>query len=47
MLISRPMYGVQPQDVHPFWQLLLQQLRHHEVSGISEQLVWLSDLLQH
>ncbi|CNH25491.1 ABC-type phosphate/phosphonate transport system%2Cperiplasmic component [Yersinia intermedia] len=59
MLISLPMYGVDPQDVLPFWQLLSQQLRRYGaigiddvigiggVAGISDQLVWPTDLLQH
>ena len=59
MLISLPMYGVAPQDVLPFWQLLSQQLRRYGVigiddvigidgvAGISDQLVWPTDLLQH
>ncbi|AIN17782.1 ABC transporter, phosphonate, periplasmic substrate-binding family protein [Yersinia rochesterensis] len=47
-MISLPMYGVRPeQDVRPFWQLLSQQLRRHGVSGVSEQLLWPLDLLQH
>ncbi|WP_174848410.1 phosphate/phosphite/phosphonate ABC transporter substrate-binding protein [Yersinia artesiana] len=42
------MYGVRPQqDVQPFWQLLLQQLRKHGVTAVPEQLCWPSDLLQH
>lgn len=47
MLISLPMYGIQPQDVQPFWQRLSQQLRYYGVAGVSEQLAWPSDLLQH
>ncbi|CNI45329.1 ABC-type phosphate/phosphonate transport system%2Cperiplasmic component [Yersinia enterocolitica] len=47
MLISLPMYGVQPQDVQFFGQLLLQQLHRHGVTTPDQQLVWPSDLLRH
>ncbi len=47
MLVSLPMYGIHPQDVQPFWQRLSCQLRHHGVTGVEEQLIWPSDLLQH
>ncbi|MDN0123578.1 PhnD/SsuA/transferrin family substrate-binding protein [Yersinia aleksiciae] len=47
MLISLPMYGVQPQDVLPFGRLLLQQLHRHGVTAVNQQLVFPSDLLQH
>ncbi|PNM11608.1 phosphate ABC transporter substrate-binding protein [Yersinia enterocolitica] len=48
ILISLPMYGVRPpQDVQPFWQLLLRQLHKHGVTAVPEQLCWPSDLLQH